>query len=180
MATLRNLLHRITVVLVLVEVLISYCNASCDVSDFTAVINGDQAESEVWLATVGKSGKRPLHMNYYQTYLGQRFTGIAIPGNNNTWHIDIPRQYVTYKGLYCHKWKSAYWDNGTHTWIQCMDACRTPYVEAQGYTAVQFGNRASELQQKGYVLKSLTAVSGTQKLVRNMQWCNIFNAACVV
>lgn len=99
MASLRNLLYRITVILVLVEVVVPFCNASCDVSDITAVINGHQAESEAWLATLSKNGMRPLHMNYYLTDKGQRFTGVAIPNNNWTWLIDIPRQYATYKGV---------------------------------------------------------------------------------
>lgn len=160
MAYLRNLLHQATLFLVCVEMLLSYCSAACDVSDISVVFSGGQAESEAWLETLKKTGKRPLHMHYYYSYPYLNFTGIVIPDNNSGWIIDWGRFTTSYKTRRCAKWNSGHYDNSSWTVIEMNEACNMDYSRDYSSTADGFQIIAAEKKADGYVLKSVIYANG--------------------
>jgi hypothetical protein len=156
MAKLRNVLHQITLVLVFFAASKRRCSAACDVSDVTVVISGNQIESEKWLATLGKTGKRPLHMNYHDSYGDLNFTGIAIADNNSGWAVDLGRSPTSFKTPRCAKWNSGHYPRDkTYTVIEMSEACKSEYRKASASTSAGFQAVASEMQQEGFVLKSV-------------------------
>lgn len=157
MANLRNFLHQFTLVLVFVAALKHHFNAACDVSDVAVVISGNQIESEKWLATLSKTGKRPLHMNFHDSYGDQNFTGISITDNNSGWAIDWGRSPTSYKTTRCAKWNS---DRDLYAVIEMSEACKVEYRKASASTAARFQEIASEMQQEGLVLRSAVYANG--------------------
>jgi hypothetical protein len=155
MAYLRNMWYQITMFMVYVNILTPHSVAACDASDVTVVISGNQVESETWLATLGKTGKRPLHMNYHDSYGDLNFTGIAITDSNSGWSIDWGKSPTSFKTSRCAKWNSGHYLTNSYSVIEMSEACSMNSFKASASDAYDFKETASELKLNGSLLKSV-------------------------
>lgn len=160
MANLRSLMYQIYMLVVCIGMYASVCSASCAASDVTVLYNGNQAESDAWLATLKSTVRRPLHMEYFKIGMGMNFTGISIPDNDDFWDIEWGKGPVSYKGRVCAQWMSEHSYNSRKTVITMNQRCDVASQVTARMTATEFMDESGKMQAKGYVLKSFTWAYG--------------------